>query len=92
MHFHIRWPDGRQTRCYSPSLVVRDYFDVGTSYPLAEFLARCRAALAIASARVEAKFGRPCTRALGQLAIIETTACAFADTDDARVTIDAFED
>ncbi len=34
----IRWPDGRRESCYSPSLVVRDYFREGESYPLADFL------------------------------------------------------
>ena len=32
MHFVVRWPDGDQSRCYSPSLVVRDYLEVGRTY------------------------------------------------------------
>ena len=32
MRFHIRWPDGRSESCYSPSLVIKDYFVVGTDY------------------------------------------------------------
>jgi uncharacterized repeat protein (TIGR04042 family) len=24
MHFHVRWPDRTHSRCYSPSLVIKD--------------------------------------------------------------------
>jgi uncharacterized repeat protein (TIGR04042 family) len=92
MHFHIRWPDGRAETCYSPSLVVRDFFVLGESYPLADFLARSRTALGIASDRVKAKYGRPCSLAMAQLARIEAAAGGFADLPNARVTVDAFED
>ena len=37
MRFHIRWPDGAVETCYSPSLVVKDFFSPGESYPLADF-------------------------------------------------------
>ena len=29
MHFLVRWPDGKEQRCYSPSLIVRDHLEVG---------------------------------------------------------------
>jgi len=92
MRFTIRWPDGRSESCYSPSLVVRDYMTVGESYPLQDFLDRSRTALGIASERVREKYGFPCSRALGQLARIETTAAAHASDPDAVVSILAFED
>ena len=38
MRFVIRWPDGRRESCYSPSLVVHDYFREGESYALDDFL------------------------------------------------------
>ena len=63
-------PTARET-CYSPSLVIKDYFREGESYPLADFLARSREALNIASDRVQAKYGHACSLALGQLARIE---------------------
>ena len=53
MHFRIRWPDGTSETCYSPSLVIKDYFAVGATYPLADFLERSRTALNIASERVQ---------------------------------------
>lgn len=92
MRFRIRWPDGAVETCYSPSLVIKDFFSPGETYALADFVARSRSALAIASERVEAKYGHPCTRALRQLARIETAACAFADDPSARVAVDAFEE
>jgi uncharacterized repeat protein (TIGR04042 family) len=92
MRFHIRWPDGTPETCYSPSLVIKDYFSVGADYPLADFLERSRTALAIASDRVKAKYGMPCRRALAQLARIETAAGAFTGIPDARVAIDGFDE
>jgi uncharacterized repeat protein (TIGR04042 family) len=92
MRFCIRWPDGTAETCYSPSLVIKDYFSVGESYPLADFLARSRAALNIANERVRAKYGFACSQAITQLARIESAATAFGDDADARVTVDAFEE
>jgi uncharacterized repeat protein (TIGR04042 family) len=37
MRFIIRWPDGRQESCYSPSLVIRDFLREGESYPVPDF-------------------------------------------------------
>jgi uncharacterized repeat protein (TIGR04042 family) len=91
MRFHIRWPDGRSETCYSPSLVIENFFAPGESYPLAEFLQRSRAALNIASDRIEAKYGHACSLAAAQLTRIETVAKTFADVPEARVTVDAFE-
>jgi len=92
MRFLIRWPDGRSETCYSPSLVVKDFFAPGQSYPLADFLERSRSALTIASDRVQARYGFPCSRAMAQLDRIETGAKAFADVADAHVNVDAFEE
>jgi uncharacterized repeat protein (TIGR04042 family) len=92
MRFRIRWPDGHSESCYSPSLVIKDYFAVGSDYPLADFLARSRAALGIVSERVRVKYGSPCGRALAQLACIEAAAGAFTSVPDARVAIDGFDE
>ncbi|MFK8252480.1 MSMEG_0570 family nitrogen starvation response protein [Ancylobacter terrae] len=91
MRFRIRWPDGAIESCYSPSLVIRDHFAPGETYALADFVGRSRTALTIASARVEARYGMPCSRALGQLARIEAAAAQFESTPDARVTVEAFD-
>ncbi len=92
MHFHIRWPDGRKEACYSPSLVIKDYFEPGKSYALADFLERSRTALRIASDRVQAKYGFACTSAMAQLARIESTSQAFLATPAAQVAVDSFEE
>jgi uncharacterized repeat protein (TIGR04042 family) len=91
MHFRIRWPDGTTENCYSPSLVIKDFLSVGASYPLAEFLARIRTALKIASERVREKYGQPCSRAQWQLSRIEAAAKGFDAVTDARVVVDCFE-
>lgn len=78
MHFHLRWPDGQQMRCYSPSLVIQDHFSPGQAYPLPAFMTAVRLALHTASERVRAKHGFACSMALDQLARIEAAALPFA--------------
>lgn len=89
MHFHVRWPDGTETRCYSPSLVVREHLQVGGSYPMTDFLQRAGTALNIASDRVRAKYGVPCSRALGQWAALQERAATYAP--EGRVSVTAFD-
>ena len=89
MHFVVRWPDQIEVRCYSPSRVVRQYLEVGHSYPIDEFLRRSREMLAIASERVKAKYGFGCTAAMDQLGDIEARASRYEAT--ASVTVVRFE-
>ncbi|MEL6453847.1 MAG: MSMEG_0570 family nitrogen starvation response protein [Cyanobacteria bacterium J06623_5] len=91
INFKIQWPDGEQETCYSPSLIVKDYFEAGKTYSLNDFLARSRESLKIASDRVQAKYGFPCSRALGQLSHIETAARTHLDNPEAKVTFIQFE-
>ena len=90
MHFHVRWPDGRREACYSPSLVIKEHFSVGEEVPLSDFVVRSRTALTIASDRVKARYGFPCSLATGQLARIEAAAAAMPE--DGGVLIEAFEE
>lgn len=76
-------------RCYSPSLVVREYLEVGRTYPLADFMERSRTMLNIGSERVRAKFGYACSAAMDQLQELEARADAFAAAQE--VTVTAFE-
>ncbi len=92
MRFHVRWPDGTRERCYSPSLVIKDFLVPGQSYPVDGFVALSREALTIASARVEARYGRPCSLALGQLRAIEATAARQPRDGTGTVLVEAFED
>jgi uncharacterized repeat protein (TIGR04042 family) len=92
MRFQVRWPDETVSHCYSPSLVVKDYLSPGQSYPLDDFVARCREALTIASERVKRKYGFYCTSAASQLAEIEQAARRFESRPDPQVTVLAFEE
>ncbi|MDH6170728.1 putative repeat protein (TIGR04042 family) [Variovorax boronicumulans] len=91
MHFHVRWPDASETRCYSPSSVVQDFFAPGERYALEDFLQRTRDALGAASERVRARYGFACSQARDQLDEIEHIATRFAGTADAQVTVVAFD-
>ncbi|MFE4105070.1 MSMEG_0570 family nitrogen starvation response protein [Almyronema epifaneia] len=90
IRFQIQWPDGAEEVCYSPSLVVKDYFEPGQTYELADFVQRSRTALQIASDRVLAKYGRPCGLALGQLQHIEATAAQYQQLADPQVRVVQF--
>ena len=92
MSFDIRWPDGSTEQCYSPSLVIRDHLSVGETYGVAEFMRRSRTALTIASDRVREKYGFACSRAMGQLAKLETAAKRFDATSSGGVTVTAFHE
>ena len=87
MRFQVRWPDGSEEECYSPSLVIKDYFEPGATYSMSEFLEKSRTALGIASDRVRAKFGFPCRRATGQLQRIELAALQYQSFDDPKVQV-----
>ena len=89
MHFTVRWPDGDATRCYSPSLIVREYLEVGRTYALTDFVQRSRTMLNIGSERVRAKYGYACSAAMDQLQAIESRAAVF--TPEQQITVTAFE-
>lgn len=91
MQFVVRWPDETIEACYSPSLVVREYFTVGETYALADFVERSRAALTIASERVREKYGFACASAQRQLSAIDRRAASFAAHVDPRVVVEAFD-
>lgn len=90
MRFVVRWPDEKVSSCYSPSLVVKDYLIEGSSYPVPEFMDRCRQALTIASQRVKAKYGFHCTGASSQLEELEMIASRF-ESNDKKVMVVRFE-
>ena len=70
--------------------MIKDYFSEGQAYTVADFLERSRTALQIASDRVKAKYGRPCSLALGQLSSIETTVARFERDPAATVLCERF--
>jgi uncharacterized repeat protein (TIGR04042 family) len=85
MHFKLRWPDARETRCYSPSLVIKDHFAPGTRYPMPVFMTEVRSAMNVASERVRAKFGFACSMALDQLAEIEAIAANYDENSEVEM-------
>ena len=90
MLFKVRWPDGSVETHYSPSTVIQDFFEVGRTYSLADFLDLCRKGLHAASARVASVYGGTgCSRAMAQLAAIEAKAGRETDKS-APVRIEAF--
>jgi uncharacterized repeat protein (TIGR04042 family) len=90
IRFQIEWPDGTQEVCYSPSLVVKEYFTPNASYDLADFLVRSQTALTIASDRVKEKYGYPCGLALGQLQEIEAKVVKYAGRIPGKVKVIGF--
>ncbi len=92
VRFRVRWPDRSVSECYSPSSVVKEFFEEGGSYRLEDFVARARRALDAASERVRMKYGYACSAAHEQLADIESTAQRYAGAPGARVTLVSFEE
>ena len=90
MLFKVRWPDGSVETHYSPSTVIQDFFEVGRSYTLADFVDLCRKGLHAASARVASVYGGSgCSRAMAQLAAIEARADREVDKH-ASVHVEGF--
>jgi uncharacterized repeat protein (TIGR04042 family) len=92
MIFHIAWPDGSIEPCYSPSLVIKEYLVIGETYAVEDFMQRSRAALTIASERVKQKYGFACSRAMGQLAKLESAAKRFEAITVGGVTVTSFQE
>lgn len=90
MNFHVRWPDGQEESCYSPSLVIGDFLTPGQSYPVPDFVSRCERALTEASHRVQQKYGYFCSSAMDQLGRIRERARDFEDTPDGTVKVETF--
>lgn len=87
IQFKIQWPDGSSDLCYSPSLVVKEYFSPNQDYALGDFVERSRTALTIASDRVQAKYGMPCSMAMRQLSHIENMASQYHHLPQAQVRV-----
>jgi uncharacterized repeat protein (TIGR04042 family) len=87
MWFKVKWPDGAEEVCYSPSTVVERYLAAGKSYTVPQFLALARPALSLASERVEAKYGYRCSSADDQLQKIEESAARVGSEATGEVTI-----
>ena len=85
MTFTVRWPDGEVQDLYSPSLVVHDHLQVGTTCTVEDFVARSCAALDTASERVRAKYGFACTSAAATSSLVRAAASRFAPDQQVQV-------
>ncbi len=72
--FGVRWPDGAEQRCVSPSRAIEKSLVAGGRYPVEEFVRRSDEGLEAAAARVQERFGFRCTAAVEQIAAIEAAA------------------
>lgn len=75
--FHIRWPDGTEEACYSPSTVIFDHLTAGGTYRVDDFLVRSWTALDLAAQRVAAKYGFRCSSADAQAARIADAVARY---------------
>jgi uncharacterized repeat protein (TIGR04042 family) len=75
--FRIRWPDGIEEDCYSPSTVIHDHLKAGQTYRVDDFDTRSHKALDLAARRVEAKYGFHCTSADAQAARLATSITRY---------------
>jgi len=78
VYMRIQWPDDTTDRVYSPSSVIREFFEEGEELPVDHFEERITDALTRASERVREVYGMECTSAKQELrrlqaAVEETT-------------------
>ena len=84
--FNVHWPDGQQESCYSPSSVIKDYFELNREYSVSEFLEVCNSALNEASERVRQKYGYACSSAMDQLNAIKAR-CQHYDASSSAIVV-----
>ena len=80
-YFEIRWPDGVEQSCYSPSSVIDEFFIPEQQYSLAEFILLSEKALTLASERVKRKYGFYCSSAADQLAQLKARSSHYSATE-----------
>lgn len=85
--FVLRWPDGVEQRCVSPSTIVHAHLATGLALPVGELVARTAEALDAASERVREVYGFACTGAAAQQAAIERAAARYAPDDGPAVVV-----
>ena len=67
-YLRVQLPNNKEEVIYSPSTIIKDYFQSATIMSLDEFQNSCSKALNHASKRVYERFGYECTSAMGELA------------------------
>lgn len=87
VNFYLRWPNGEEERCYSPSTVIYDYFNAGESLSVDAFMQRAEKALNKASDRVEQRYGYACSSANDQLMKLQRKSKDFDPQQDTVVIL-----
>jgi uncharacterized repeat protein (TIGR04042 family) len=85
VYMQIEWPDGEADRVYSPSSVIRDFFEEGEAIPVAEFEARITEALERAGERVREVYGMECASAQQELRRLRTAVQEAAEGDPVQI-------
>lgn len=67
VYMQIEWPDDSSDRVYSPSSVIRDFFEEGEELSVSAFEERVTDALNRASERVREVYGMECASAKQEL-------------------------
>lgn len=83
--FKVRWPSGETSDCYSPSTVVREFFQAGQDLTVDDFVKVSREALSQASERVRIRYGYSCSSAMDQLREIRLMAGSFQGSEIVRI-------
>jgi uncharacterized repeat protein (TIGR04042 family) len=74
VYMRIQWPDETTDRVYSPSSVIRDFFEEDEEMTVAAFEERITNALTRAGERVREVYGMECTSARQELRRLQSAA------------------
>jgi uncharacterized repeat protein (TIGR04042 family) len=85
VYMRIQWPDDTTDRVYSPSSIIRDFFEEEEQMTVAAFEERITNALTRASERVREVYGMECASAKQELRRVQGATDERAD--DGQVTI-----
>ncbi len=84
-YVHIKWPDNTKDKIYSPSSVIRNYFNPEDEITIKEFEGICNESLDKASDRVAEKFGFGCTSAMAEKKRIYALSKKYKDTEKVKI-------
>lgn len=85
VRMQIKWPDDMTDQVYSPSSVIRDFFQEGEALSVADFEARVINALEQASQRVREVYGTRCTSARAESQRLQKIIRRLDDEDTVQV-------
>ena len=82
----VKWPDGEVESIYSPSTIIKKYFEPGDQMKMKDFESKSQEAFEHASKRVEMVRGFACSAAMSSLHGIKAKVNTQED-EEALVTI-----